>query len=36
MRAEAGKNDARYFTRTASHIKAVNLPQRVFRGGIRF
>lgn len=37
MRREASKRkDARYFKDTASHIKAVNLANRVYRGGIRF
>lgn len=36
MRRETGRQDERYFTRTASTIKAINLPFRVMRGGIRF
>lgn len=28
--------DEKYFTRTASKTKAVNLTDRVFRGGFRF
>lgn len=36
MRREASRRkDERYFRRTASHTKAVNLLNRVFRGGIR-
>lgn len=27
--------DKRKFTRTASHVKAINLPVTVYRGGIR-
>lgn len=29
------KADKAKFTRTANKVKAINLPQRVFRGGIR-
>ena len=37
MRREASRRkDARYFRQTASHTKAVNLAQKIFRGGIRF
>lgn len=37
MRREASKRkDARYFRRTATHTKAVNLSDRINRGGIRF
>lgn len=37
MRAETNQRaDAAYFRRTASHTKAVNLGQRIYRGGIRF
>lgn len=28
--------DKKKFTYTAKKVKAVNLPQKVFRGGIRF
>lgn len=28
--------DRKKFTRTARKVKAINLPQKVFRGGIRF
>ena len=30
------KIDKQIFTRTASKVKAINLPQKAFRGGIRF
>lgn len=30
------KVDKKIFTRTARKVKAINLPQKVFRGGIRF
>lgn len=30
------KFDKKIFTRTASKVKAINLPQKVYRGGIRF
>lgn len=30
------KIDKRIFTNTASKVKAVNLPNRIYRGGIRF
>lgn len=30
------RKDARYFVRTASKTKAVNLSDRVYRGGFRF
>lgn len=30
------KKDQRMFTRTASKVKAINLPLKIFRGGIRF
>ena len=37
MRREASRRkDAKYFTRTASKTKAVNLGNRIYRGGIRF
>lgn len=37
MRREASKRkDGRYFRQTAAHTKAVNLANRVYRGGIRF
>lgn len=37
MRGQVNKHiDAKHFTRTASHTKAINLGQIVFRGGIRF
>lgn len=29
-------SDKKKFTRTAVKVKAINLPQKVFRGGIRF
>lgn len=29
------RKDRKLFTRTASKVKAVNLPKRVYRGGIR-
>lgn len=36
MRREASRRkDARYFTRTASNTKAINLVDRIYRGGIR-
>ena len=36
MRRETSKpKDQRYFRRTAVHTKAVNLMNRVYRGGIR-
>lgn len=36
MRRETNKrSDERYFRRTASHTKAINLTNRVYRGGIR-
>ena len=36
MRREVSKStDQRYFTRTASHTKAVNLNTRIYRGGIQ-
>lgn len=28
--------DKKHFTRTASKVKAINLPEKVYRGGIRF
>lgn len=28
--------DKKIFTRTASKVKAVNLPEKIYRGGIRF
>ncbi len=28
--------DKSFFKRTASKIKAINLPQKTYRGGIRF
>lgn len=36
MRAPAPKGDGKYFTRTASRAKAINLGFRIMRGGIRF
>lgn len=30
------RKDRKVFTRTASKVKAVNLPQKAYRGGIRF
>ena len=37
MRREASKRkDERYFRRTATRTKSVNLSDRVYRGGIRF
>lgn len=30
------KRDKRLFTRTASKVKSVNLPNKTYRGGIRF
>lgn len=37
MRRDTNKHtDERYFRRTASHRKAINLGTKVFRGGIRF
>lgn len=30
------KIDRRIFRNTAVKVKAVNLPQKIFRGGIRF
>lgn len=37
MRVKTKANaDKRYFTRTASHTKSINLPQKIYRGGIRF
>ena len=35
-RSASRRKDGRYFTRTASHVKAVNLNDRVYRGGFRF
>lgn len=36
MRREtSARKDKRYFTKTASHTKAINLVNRVYRGGIR-
>lgn len=29
------KIDKKYFTRTANKVKAINLPVKVYRGGIR-
>ena len=29
------RSDKKYFTRTASTVKAINLPLKVYRGGIR-
>ena len=28
--------DKKIFRRTATKVKAVNLPQKIYRGGIRF
>lgn len=28
--------DRKIFRRTAAKVKAVNLPQKIYRGGIRF
>ena len=37
MRAKAPpKKDKGFFRRTASKVKKVNLPAKVFRGGFRF
>ena len=37
MRREVSpRTDQRYFSRTASQTKAVNLNTRIYRGGIRF
>lgn len=37
MRAKAPpKKDKKYFQRTASKVKKVNLPGKIYRGGIRF
>ena len=37
MRREASKRkDAKYFRRAATHTKAINLADRIYRGGIRF
>ena len=30
------KRDKPFFTRTAAKVKAINLPQKTYRGGIRF
>lgn len=30
------RRDKKIFTRTASKVKAVNLPDKIYRGGIRF
>lgn len=30
------KKDKKIFRRTATKVKAVNLPEKVYRGGIRF
>lgn len=36
MRREASRRkDGAYFKRTASHTKAINLVNRIYRGGIR-
>lgn len=36
MRRRANKKfDKGIFTRTASRVKAINLPSKIFRGGIR-
>lgn len=29
------KHDKKIFTRTASKVKAINLPDKIYRGGIR-
>lgn len=37
MRREVNpRKDERYFSRTASTTKSVNLPTRIYRGGFRF
>lgn len=37
MRAKApAKKDKNYFKRTASKVKKVNLPGKIYRGGFRF
>lgn len=36
MRWQAGSGDHKFFTRTASKTKDVNLGVKIFRGGIRF
>lgn len=28
--------DKKHFTRTATKVKAINLPDKIYRGGIRF
>lgn len=28
--------DKKIFTRTASKVKAINLPSKIYRGGLRF
>lgn len=30
------RKDKKHFTRTATKVKAVNLPDKIYRGGIRF
>lgn len=35
-RAAKPSVDRKLFTRTASKVKAVNLPGKTYRGGIRF
>lgn len=34
-RSASRRTDGKYFQRTASHTKAINLASRVYRGGIR-
>lgn len=37
MRAKApSKKDKKHFQRTASKVKKVNLPGKIYRGGFRF
>lgn len=35
-RKESRRTGRRYFSRTASNTKSVNLGDRIYRGGIRF
>lgn len=35
-RPTSKRKDKKIFTRTASKVKAVNLPDKIYRGGIRF
>lgn len=36
MRRPAGPNDEYYFKNTAAHGRAINLMNKIWRGGIRF